>query len=131
MLEIAGTQRLPEQHQDGDSLVPLFRGESALGREKRFSGTTRTMPIKEGFRGAIRMGSWKLIKCCEDGSVHLYHLDENLGERKDLADSQPDRVKTMRSRLHEWYWETGVRFLRPVKNGSRPWHPFEKKRVEC
>jgi len=74
-------------------------------------------------RAAIRMGEWKLIQLNalaeaptdENGQaspkaknakaagkyepVALYHLTEDPGETKNLATEQPERVKTMRTRL--------------------------------
>jgi arylsulfatase A-like enzyme len=58
---------------------------------------------------ALRMGDWKLLvdagewnPAGVDGSaarVELYNLAEDLGESKDLAASQPQKVKEMRDRL--------------------------------
>ena len=55
---------------------------------------------------AIRVGDWKLlinpaefkrnVKC---SPVELYNLAEDMGEKQNLADAQPGRVKEMRARL--------------------------------
>ncbi len=64
-------------------------------------------------RAAIRMGDWKLLlDASEQNSeeatadtdktttkVELYNLAEDIGESKDLAASQPEKVKQMRTRL--------------------------------
>ena len=74
-------------------------------------------------RAAVRMGEWKLLvngAAAETGEgeaaktkgknakaaakyepVALYHLTEDPGETRNLASSQPERVKAMRARLAE------------------------------
>jgi hypothetical protein len=69
------------------------------------------------------MGDWKLIENYENGAVMLYNLRDDVGEQKDLAAAQPERVKTMRAKLHAWYRETGAKFLRPKEGGAAPWSP--------
>ncbi len=64
---------------------------------------------------AIRIGDWKLLlsastKDTEEaeqeepasGSVQLYNLATDLGETKDLAAANPDKVKELRARLDVW-----------------------------
>jgi arylsulfatase A-like enzyme len=64
-------------------------------------------------RMAIRMGDWKLLlnaseqiveqtpagEATATGKVELYNLAEDIGESKNLAAAQPQRVKEMRTRL--------------------------------
>jgi len=71
---------------------------------------------------AVRLGKWKLIERLEDGRVHLFDLDNDLGERRDVAEQHPERVATMRKLLHDWYREVDAKFLREHK-GKTPWHP--------
>ena len=73
--------------------------------------------------GVIRSGDWKLIENLEDGSVVLYNLAKDPGERDDLAAGQPERVATLRGKLHAWYRETGAKFLRAKEGGPEPWSP--------
>jgi len=71
----------------------------------------------------VRMGPWKLIERYEDGRVHLYNLDSDIGERNDLASVDRDRVAAMRARLHAWYRDVDAKFLRPIEGGPEPWRP--------
>lgn len=108
---------------DGMSLVPLLRGGAAPQRDALYWHFPH-YGNQGGFPGgAIRMGDWKLIENYEDGSVQLYNLRDDAGERTDLAAGQPDRVKAMRSRLHAWYREVGAKFLRPKDGGPPAWAP--------
>ncbi len=69
------------------------------------------------------MGDWKLIERYEDGRTHLYNLRQDVGERKDLSAGHPDRVATMRGKLHAWYKQVDAKFLQRKGNGPKPWRP--------
>lgn len=73
--------------------------------------------------GAIRIGDFKLIERYEDGRVHLYNLEKDIGERHDLATKYPQKVARMRARLHDWYEEVDAKFLQPKDGGPMPWRP--------
>jgi hypothetical protein len=71
------------------------------------------------------MGDWKLVEDYRDGSVQLFNLEQDLGEQNDVADRHPERVKRMRTQLHDWYDEVDARFLRAREDGPEPWRPGE------
>ncbi len=123
ILDLLGLPARPEQHEDGVSLVPLLRGAPTVPRSALFWHYPH-YGNQGGFPGgAVRMGPWKLVERYEDGRVHLYNLDEDVGERDDQAAEEHERVTAMRDRLHAWYREVGARFLRPLPDGPRPWAP--------
>ena len=123
LLEMADLPARPEQHLDGKSLVPLLKNQQAPDRDAIFWHYPH-YSNQGGFPGAaVRMGNLKLIERFEDGRTHLYDLKADPSEQHDLAAAQPDTVKRMRSRLHEWYNEVDAKFLRPKENGPTPWHP--------
>jgi len=105
--EIAGA-KLPKQTLDGVSLLPLFKNpEAKLEREAiyyHFPGYLeagqngwRTTPV-----GMIRAGDYKLLEFFETGKVELYNLKEDLGEKKDLAEKQPEKTKELHQKLAAW-----------------------------
>lgn len=49
---------------------------------------------------AARKGSWKLL--IQSDSVKLYNLDEDLGEKKNLAGTRPEMVKMLQNELTAW-----------------------------
>ena len=116
--------KLPAGHViDGRSLVPLLRGGAAPARDALFWHFPH-YGNQGGFPGgAIRMSDWKLVENYEDGSVELFNLSDDIGEKKDLAAAQPARVKTMRAKLHAWYREVGAKFLSAKDGGPAPWSP--------
>lgn len=123
MLEMAGLPARKDQHLDGVSLAPLLRGKAPPAREAIYWHYPH-YSNQGGFPGgAVRMGKYKLIERFEDGRVHLYNLDDDISEQKDLAEANPKRVQSMRSRLHSWYREVDAKFLRAKENGPEPWRP--------
>ncbi len=123
ILDIAGVPPRPEQHQDGVSLVPILKGTGDLERDAIFWHYPH-YSNQGGFPGgAIRMGDWKLIERYEDGRVHLHNLAEDIGERHDLAERNPEKVQAMRQRLHQWYTEVDAKFLEAQPDGPQPWRP--------
>lgn len=111
---------------DGVDLMPALKGES-LNRDALFWHYPHYSNQGGIPGGAIRMGDMKLIERYEDGQVHLYDLKNDIGERKDLRDQHPQKVKEMRDRLHQWYRKVNAKFLRSKEDGPQPWHPFTAK----
>jgi len=54
-----------------------------------------------GPKTAIRRGDWKLL-CEARGEWELYNLAEDIGERNDLAATEPARVAELRDALAAW-----------------------------
>ena len=108
ILELAGQPLKPKQHVDGVSLVPLLRGGTIAERDLFWHyphyGNQGGEPS-----AIIRSGDWKLIHYYEDGRDELYHLPEDLGEQKDLAAAEKERVVALRTILDAWLKETGAR----------------------
>jgi arylsulfatase A-like enzyme len=111
------------EHQvDGIDLTPALKG-GQLGREALFWHYPHYSNQGGIPGGAIRMGDFKLIERYEDGRVHLYDLKEDIGETNDLAEKMPEKVASLRARLHEWYEEVGAEFLQELGDSGKPWRP--------
>ncbi|MCB1090867.1 MAG: arylsulfatase [Verrucomicrobiae bacterium] len=92
--ELTGTTLPPGAGEDSVSLLPELLGKAGEG--------ARDFTVHQSMAGdlAIRQGPWKLIFKV-DGSRELYRLDNDLGETKDLASSQPDIVDRLETKLRE------------------------------
>ncbi len=130
LLEAAGGDLRLELEVDGESFQDLLRGgkaaeaAAARARERDLFWHYPHYANQGGFPGgAILSDRYKLIERYEDGQVHLYDLEADVGERNDLAAEQPERVAQMRARLHAWYGEVGAEFLSALPDGPEPWRP--------
>jgi arylsulfatase A-like enzyme len=124
ILDLARIQPNPDHQCDGQSLVPLLKGENSLARDALFWHYPHYSNQGGIPGGAIRVGDYKLIERFEDGQTHLYNLKADIGERTDLATEMPDRVTAMKNRLHAWYKDVDAKFLQPKRPGDpAPWRP--------
>ncbi len=117
LLDIAGIEF--DHPIDGISIVPELTGNGSIERDALYWHYPHYSNQGGIPSGAIRMGDWKLIERYEDGRLHLYNLKDDIGELNDLAKKYPDRVKTMKTKLHAWYQDVDAQFLRP----KDPWRP--------
>lgn len=125
LLEAAGLKPPPATSptgasgRDGVSLVPLLRGTSKLTRTELFWHYPHHQHYQLGGAtpySAIRSGDFKLIEFFNDLHVELYNLREDLGEARDLATAQPQRVAELRTRLQAWRKEVGAQMPMPNPN---------------
>jgi arylsulfatase A len=110
-LDIAGVRRPMDQVLDGESIVPVLKGGE--GDKDRplywhYPHYHHTAPA-----GAIRRGPWKLIEYFEDGHAELYNLEEDIGEKHDLAAAKPDLAAELRQQLKGWRDGVGAAMPRP------------------
>lgn len=66
--------------------------------------------------GAIRSGDFKLVEHYNDMKVELYNIRADIGEKNDLAASQPKKVEELRAKLHAWRREVGAQMPTPNPN---------------
>jgi arylsulfatase A-like enzyme len=108
LMELAGAKPPTGHTLDGESLVSLFRdGSAKLRRDaiyQHFPGylgagadSWRTTPVS-----LIESGDWKLMEFLEDGSLELYNLRDDIGEKNNLATSMPDKTRELHNRLLAW-----------------------------
>lgn len=79
---------------DGVSMSPALRGEAQPAQPFlywEFAG--------HEFQQAVRMGAWKAVRKDPRGHLELYDLRSDLGERHDVAASQPEVVSRIESYL--------------------------------
>lgn len=121
LLDVTGSAAPEGQTLDGTTLLPLFSsgGQSGLAGRAIYwhfpgylgqgANAWRATPC-----AAIRSGEWKLIEFFEDGRLELYNLATDIGEKKNLAQEQPDKAKELLAQLHVWRKEVNAPM--PTKN---------------
>jgi arylsulfatase A-like enzyme len=113
MLDLAGLPRRSDLHADGESLLPILRGQQTAQTDPivwhypHYHGSTWTPGA------AIRMGDWKLIEFYEFDEVELYNLSDDIGERNNLAASQPQKTEELRNTLLAWQQSMNARMPKP------------------
>lgn len=119
LLEITGAKPPQKQPLDGVSLVPAMRDpQASFDRAifQHFPGYLgagddqwRTTPV-----GVIQRGNWKLMEFFEDGRLELYNLAKDIGEQKNLAEAQPDKLQKLHAEMLAWRKSVGAKM--PIKN---------------
>ena len=112
MLAAAGIEPNAKQTLDGLSILPTLRDPAVqpkrdalywhypLDRPHFLGGTSS---------GAIRSGAWKLIEHFETDDVELFNLQDDIGEKSNLARERPRQVKELREKLVAWRESVGAR----------------------
>ena len=82
----------------GRSLVGVMTSGKAEGARPIYFDTSH-----RGFDvHGLRRGRWKLIRNGAEGTVELYDVEVDPGERDDLAEAEGDRAARMASELAGW-----------------------------
>jgi arylsulfatase A len=93
---IAGT-KLPERQLDGADLTPLFDGKTLKRPHPLY--WQYDFAISRPWVVSLRDGAWKLLADAELKKFELYDLVDDVGESKNLADKEPERVKRMAAEM--------------------------------
>jgi arylsulfatase A-like enzyme len=115
LLDLVGIEKPSAQLVDGESLVPLLRGEPA---EQIASRDLFWHYPHYGNQGGepssiIRRGDWKLIHYWEDGRDELYNLANDPGEQQDLLAEQGSIALVLRAALDAWLEEVDAKLPTP------------------
>ena len=118
ILEMLGLPAIPSQHIDGKSFVPALRAKpfqrgAIYWHFPHYSNHGMQSPA-----GAIREGNYKLLEYFENGTVQLFNLNEDLGEKNDLSATEPERVARLLGKLRAWRKEVDAKM--PRLKGMKP-----------
>lgn len=115
ILEMTGIKAQPSLI-DGVSLAPLLRAGTKPARTELFWHYPHYHPGGATPYSAIRSGDLRLVHFYEDGRDELYDIAQDIGEKKDLAASQPAQAKALRTRLDAWLKSVDAQFPTPNPN---------------
>ena len=115
LLDLTGITPNPAQKIDGVSFAPVLRGTGKVPRDAYF------VWFPQNQAGAcVYQGDWKLIRrywerpADWDGTRQLYNLQDDPGEKNNLAAKMPDKVKQLDALIDGFLKDTGA--LVPVPN---------------
>lgn len=106
LLELANIPLPSNQVTDGRSLLPVRDGKGLERANLFWHFPCYTGNAKPS--SAVRQGNWKLIEFFETEKAELYDLTTDPSERKNLAETNPEKVKELLQTLHDWQKETGA-----------------------
>ena len=123
LANIGGANISPYKNIDGESFVPLLEGEKHLKRKAIYwhlpsyngNGKSNSM-LWQTPGGAIRKGDWKLIENFEDGSLELYNLKNDIGEKTDLSEMNLSKKTELLNDLKLWQKMTNA----PIPSEHNP-----------
>ena len=120
LLEILAMDPQPGQQFDGISIVPALRTER-LKRDAIFTYFPHAPRVPDWLPPAVSVhrGDWKLIRIFHGGDdgAHrwkLFNLQNDIGEKNDLAGTQPQRVKELDALIEQFLIDTEA--VVPVPN---------------
>jgi len=117
LLDLLGLSKSPRQKFDGVSYARVLQSEGGLKRVAFFNFFPHADPAKVG-GVSVRSGDWKLIRWFspqpgDERRYELYNLHDDLGETKNLAAEQPERVKELDALIDGFLADTGALYPRP------------------
>ena len=93
-LAAAGAKQSGSKKLDGVNLLPFITNENKAAPHE-------ILYWRRGVAAAVREGKWKLIRVKSD-PVLLFNLDEDISEKNNLAEKNPDVVKILLDKLSTW-----------------------------
>jgi arylsulfatase A-like enzyme len=125
-LAAAGVRLEPEWNLDGVNLLPYLTGEQD-------GAPHNALYWRFGPQVAIRKGDWKLVKGAGSANIEgierraaanmegaeLYHLAADLGETRNLAEQQPEKVQELAADWNRWNERNVEALWIPQRGGQR------------
>ena len=105
---LTGQQRTAAQRLDGVNLLPLLLKQEPLGREALYWHYPHYHNGGASPHGVIRKGRFRLIEHFDGTPKELYDIENDIGERVNLAKSMPDKTKDLLDELRRWRREVGA-----------------------
>ena len=93
---------IPSQGHDGYNLLPLFQPTEKLPRDFLCWHYPHYASTGSEPASAIRFGRFKLIQFYDSAREELFDLSTDVGERRNLADSNKAEFNRLRTRLELW-----------------------------
>ncbi len=123
ILEMAGVRKYnqPDGIIDGESFIPMLKGKKTHSDKRMFVWHFPHNYDLEPY-SIIREGDWKLIYWYKDGKMELYNIPADIGEKEDLASTEPEIARNLAKDLGKFLKSCGVKT--PVDKATQVARPF-------
>ncbi len=106
LIELCGMKRPESARLDGTSLVPLIQRPDSDWPDRTLVVQSHRIEHPLPWRqSAVMTDRWRLI----DGK-ELFDMENDPGQKKDVAAARPDDVATLRAAYELWYADVSTRF---------------------
>lgn len=121
ILEMTGQKLRPDDHKDGVSYVPALKGEKF---DRGYTICDMPHPVWATYNipnTFVRHGDWKMYRFWYDNPkdqthrYELYNVKDDISEKNNLADKNPEKLKEMIDALDKFYKESKVLSYHPNK----------------
>jgi arylsulfatase A-like enzyme len=112
LCQLAGARTDSKQHIDGVSLLPVLKNPKApLQRDALYWHYPLAKPHFLGGRssGAVRKGDWKLIEYFDTSRKELFNLADDISEKNNLANKNPEKLAELQGLLKAWRKDIGAK----------------------
>jgi arylsulfatase A-like enzyme len=134
ILEMCGLPLQPQNHLDGVSFAPALKGKTMDKNRPLYWHQVAARPDQTGDNNSsvIRIGNYKLHHFLDDDRIELYDLKSDPYETRNIALSDPKRVKELKNKLDNWKKEIGAAQVKEkkTKTKSSPGTESEKEMVD-
>lgn len=114
LMEACGLPLRPDQHVDGASFLPALADPAKVVERPLFWHYPHWGNQGGTPGSAVRLGPWKLIRWAWGKEPELFNLERDPGETKNLAASEPGKLKEMNGILDGLLEETQA--IPPTEN---------------
>jgi arylsulfatase A len=119
ILDLAGIKQVP-QGVEGVSLVDVLKKDANTAPKRPREEFVVHFPHYDkdpiGPASAIVFQNWKMIRVFETEQRHLFDLSKDIGERNDLASSNPNIVLALDNRMMDYLRSVNAGMPKPNPN---------------
>ncbi|WP_298369509.1 arylsulfatase [uncultured Lutibacter sp.] len=119
---------------DGESIVPMFKNPELENNRMLVTDSQRLQQLVKWRNSSVMQNKWRLINGKE-----LYNLENDKGQKNNIAEQNPEKLKEMRDFYEKWwkqvsvqgdeqvYIPIGTNFENPVTLTSHDLHSMKEK----
>lgn len=111
LLSLTGTPLPRDTKAEGVDISPLLQKKKMRDRPIFWHFPHYSNHGLQSPGGAVRYGDYKLIEYYENGTVQLFNLKKDIGEKNDLAARMPEKAEELKRMLHAWRESVGARMM--------------------